>query len=130
MQDQIINEAVKLYREHYPGKPTYCVVAPGRVNLIGEHTDYNEGFVCPLGINLATCIVGIKGEGNVRQLPVILVLSRISLSSSALSPPAPAEEATSPSSVATLPSPPRRPSSGSTTSRYFSKQRSHASREW
>ena len=83
MQDQIINEAVKLYREHYPGKPTYCVVAPGRVNLIGEHTDYNEGFVCPLGINLATCIVGIKGEGNVRQLPVILVLSRISLSSSA-----------------------------------------------
>jgi galactokinase len=34
------------FHRHFPGKP-FLVVSPGRVNLIGEHTDYNEGFVMP-----------------------------------------------------------------------------------
>ena len=33
----------------------YC--APGRVNLIGEHTDYNDGFVMPVAIGFSTCVV-------------------------------------------------------------------------
>ena len=36
--------------------PAYIVRAPGRVNLIGEHTDYNDGFVFPLAIDRATYI--------------------------------------------------------------------------
>jgi galactokinase len=36
--------------------PQHLVQAPGRVNLIGEHTDYNDGFVLPCAINFGTLI--------------------------------------------------------------------------
>jgi galactokinase len=38
------------FQERYSGSPV-LVRAPGRVNLIGEHTDYNDGFVLPIAIN-------------------------------------------------------------------------------
>jgi galactokinase len=46
-----INEKVKsAYNERFSGNPIW-VFAPGRVNLIGEHTDYNLGFVLPAAID-------------------------------------------------------------------------------
>jgi galactokinase len=38
------------FARHYGHSPAWITRAPGRVNLIGEHTDYNEGFVLPMAI--------------------------------------------------------------------------------
>ena len=43
----------KLHREQF-GKEPVVFMAPGRVNLIGEHTDYADGFVMPAAIDFAT----------------------------------------------------------------------------
>lgn len=44
--------------------PTHLIQAPGRVNLIGEHTDYNDGFVLPCAINYQTVVAAAKREDN------------------------------------------------------------------
>lgn len=45
-------------------EPTLIAHAPGRVNLIGEHTDYNEGFVFPAAINFGTWVAASKRDDN------------------------------------------------------------------
>ncbi len=45
-----------LFQKHFGVTPTHFFRAPGRVNLIGEHTDYNDGFVLPCAINYHTVI--------------------------------------------------------------------------
>ena len=49
-------EARLLFAEHFGGEPVYVVRAPGRVNLMGDHTDYNDGFVLPMAIDRGTWI--------------------------------------------------------------------------
>jgi galactokinase len=41
------------FEQRFQSPPAFVVRAPGRVNLIGEHTDYNDGFVLPLAIDRA-----------------------------------------------------------------------------
>jgi len=51
----------KIYREKFNGEPL-LVRSPGRVNIIGEHTDYNEGFVLPGAIDKAIYVAIGKRE--------------------------------------------------------------------
>jgi galactokinase len=44
------------FSAYFNSKPKFLVRAPGRVNLIGEHTDYNDGFVLPMAIERAVWI--------------------------------------------------------------------------
>jgi galactokinase len=47
---------VEGFRGRFGGEPSLIVRGPGRVNLIGEHTDYNDGFVLPMAIDRAVFI--------------------------------------------------------------------------
>lgn len=44
----LLAEARRAFREEFGAEPELAVSAPGRVNLIGEHTDYNQGLVLPM----------------------------------------------------------------------------------
>jgi galactokinase len=44
---------LKAFKDHFKQDPTLLVRAPGRVNIIGEHTDYNDGYVLPAAIDRA-----------------------------------------------------------------------------
>jgi galactokinase len=56
--------AARAYREQFGEEPELVASAPGRVNLIGEHTDYNGGFVLPCAIDRRVAVaVGTGGRG-------------------------------------------------------------------
>ena len=59
----------RAYLERHGVAPTVLARAPGRVNLIGEHTDYNDGFVLPLAIDRDTWVAaGPRQDGQVDAL--------------------------------------------------------------
>ena len=57
------------FQKHYGRPPRWIVAAPGRVNVIGEHTDYNDGFVLPMAIEryavMAADAADTPGQVNV-----------------------------------------------------------------
>jgi len=61
---ELIKRVSALHRERYGGEPM-IVVAPGRVNLIGEHTDYNSGFVLPMAIDRYTAVAVTTRDDDV-----------------------------------------------------------------
>ncbi len=50
------NKVIQEFQQRFGERPALLVRAPGRVNLIGEHTDYNDGFVLPMAIDRAVWI--------------------------------------------------------------------------
>src|ERR1700679_3415286 len=74
------------FKKHYGREPRWIVAAPGRVNIIGEHTDYNDGFVLPMAIERYTVIAAAPSDrvspevelrsANMPGLPVLIELTR------------------------------------------------------
>ncbi len=63
----LVQHVIDAYRKHYRADPALVVCAPGRVNLIGDHTDYNDGFVLPMAIDRAVCIaISARDDGHVQ----------------------------------------------------------------
>src|SRR5690349_25082754 len=57
-----------IFEETFGTKASVQVKSPGRINLIGEHTDYNEGFVLPAAIDRFGNVAGAKRDDNLISL--------------------------------------------------------------
>jgi galactokinase len=60
--DQLVASASDRFRQRYGSEPEWIAAAPGRVNIIGEHIDYNAGFVLPMAIDRYCAIVAAENS--------------------------------------------------------------------
>jgi len=64
MQEQHIENNNKEFISHFQNEPDAVYLAPGRINIIGEHIDYNDGFVLPAAIDKYVCFSIRKSNNN------------------------------------------------------------------
>ncbi len=69
-------ELIRLFRGRFGRPPEVAASAPGRINLIGEHTDYNEGFVLPIAIERRTTIAAAWSRDPSRSTLVAVDLGQ------------------------------------------------------
>ena len=67
MNTTLIHNIEKSYQQKFNEKPI-LIYSPGRINIIGEHTDYNEGFVFPAAIDKG--IIAAIGKSNTKKCSV------------------------------------------------------------
>ncbi len=59
--------AIENFRHLFAYNPDYLAIAPGRVNVIGEHVDYNDGFVLPAALGFVACMAfAPRKDGQIR----------------------------------------------------------------
>lgn len=68
MTETLKQKADDAFRSKYGTRPIFVVQAPGRVNLIGEHTDYSEGFVMPVAVDLGVAVAFHPREDELLRL--------------------------------------------------------------
>lgn len=65
MTNTLSAEFLQKFEQLFGAKPTTLASSPGRVNIIGEHTDYNDGFVLPAALQFNTQILCKKRDDNI-----------------------------------------------------------------
>ncbi|MFL9842873.1 galactokinase [Flavobacterium rhizosphaerae] len=55
MKKELVKQVKECFKEQFATTPNYIFLSPGRINIIGEHVDYNDGFVLPAAINKYVC---------------------------------------------------------------------------
>lgn len=68
MNDTFYNEALEKFRGHFGSEPTIVAYAPGRIEVLGNHTDYNEGFVLSAAIDLGTFFLASPSEDKICRI--------------------------------------------------------------
>jgi galactokinase len=68
---QLINNVKASFEQVLGYAASHIIQAPGRVNLIGEHTDYNDGFVLPCAIDYQTVVAAAKRDDNIVRVVAV-----------------------------------------------------------
>ena len=71
----------QIFQQTFDSEPEFIIRAPGRVNLLGEHVDYNDGFVLPAAIDRAVWVAGSPATSLHSTLVAVDLDERISFSS-------------------------------------------------
>jgi galactokinase len=64
MNDVVIQKTSAFFQEKFGSTPEKVVLSPGRINIIGEHIDYNDGYVLPAAIDKIICFAFSKNNSN------------------------------------------------------------------
>ena len=68
MDKALLETAAAKFRDRFGTNPAVAAFAPGRVEVLGNHTDYNEGFVLSAAINMGTCFLASPAGENTCRL--------------------------------------------------------------
>jgi galactokinase len=71
MNDILIHQTTRFFKDTFGTEPQKVVISPGRINIIGEHIDYNDGFVLPAAINKIICFAFAKNDSNTSKIIAI-----------------------------------------------------------
>lgn len=64
MNDILIQNTTSFFEKSFGSKPEKVVLSPGRINIIGEHIDYNDGYVLPAAIDKVICFAFEKNNSK------------------------------------------------------------------
>lgn len=71
MNDILINKTIAFFEKSFGSTPQKTVLSPGRINIIGEHIDYNDGYVLPAAIDKIICFAFEKNNTNTSKIIAI-----------------------------------------------------------
>ncbi len=67
----LIQKTTNFFKNTFSTEPQKTVLSPGRINIIGEHIDYNDGFVLPAAIDKIICFAFAKNDSNTSKIIAI-----------------------------------------------------------
>ena len=71
MNEILIQNTTAFFKEKFGNVPDKIVLSPGRINIIGEHIDYNDGYVLPAAIDKIICFTFEKNNSNTANIQAI-----------------------------------------------------------
>lgn len=71
MNNILIKKTTAFFEENFGSEPKKIVLSPGRINIIGEHVDYNDGYVLPAAIDKIICFTFEKNYTNTSKIIAI-----------------------------------------------------------